>query len=78
MKRSSESGDCWRRIFYARNGRWICWASLSHIAQPKRALAEVIGIEAVHSNYSPDMEKHFLFGNDKTLKEHHLNDRLKA
>lgn len=43
-----------------------------------RAVAEAVGVEAVNSKYSPDMEKHFLFGKDKKLKEHNLNYRLKA
>lgn len=43
-----------------------------------RAVAEAVGIETVNSKYSPNMEKHFLFGTDKTLKEHNVNYRLKA
>jgi betaine-homocysteine S-methyltransferase len=43
-----------------------------------RAVAEAVGVETVNSKYSPDMEKHFLFGKDDTLKEHNLNYRLKA
>ncbi|ASK61554.1 homocysteine methyltransferase [Virgibacillus phasianinus] len=43
-----------------------------------RAVAEAVGVETINSKYSPDMEKHFLFGQDKTLKEHNLNYRLKA
>lgn len=43
-----------------------------------RAVAEAVGIETINSKYSPDMEKHFLFGKEETLKEHNLNYRLKA
>lgn len=43
-----------------------------------RSVAEAVGIETVNSTYSPDMEKHFLFGKDKTLKNHNLNYRTKA
>lgn len=43
-----------------------------------RAVAEAVGVEAVNSKYSPDMEKHFLFGNDNSLKQHNLSYRLKA
>jgi len=43
-----------------------------------RAIAEATGVEAINSKYSPDMAKHFLFGKDKTLKEHNLNYRSKA
>lgn len=43
-----------------------------------RAVAEAVGVETINSKYSPDMEKHFLFGKEKTLKEHNLSYRLKA
>lgn len=43
-----------------------------------RAVAEAVGVEAVNSKYSPNMEKHFLFGEDETLKKHNLNYRTKA
>ncbi|SDO17244.1 homocysteine S-methyltransferase family protein [Alkalicoccus daliensis] len=43
-----------------------------------RAVAEACGLETINSRYSPDMEKHFLFGKDKTLKQHNLNYRSKA
>ncbi len=43
-----------------------------------RAVAEAVGIETVNSKYSPDMEKHFLFGTDKTLQKHNLDYRHKA
>ncbi|MFB5662503.1 homocysteine S-methyltransferase family protein [Alteribacillus sp. HJP-4] len=43
-----------------------------------RAVAEAIGYETINSKYSPDMEKHFLFGKDKTLKGHNLNYSKKA
>lgn len=43
-----------------------------------RAVAEAVGIETINSKYSPDMEKHFLFGKDETLKDHNTGYRLKA
>lgn len=43
-----------------------------------RAVAEAVGVETINSKYSPDMEKHFLFGKEETLKEHNLSYRLKA
>ncbi|WP_077296472.1 homocysteine S-methyltransferase family protein [Virgibacillus pantothenticus] len=43
-----------------------------------RAVAEAVGVETINSKYSPDMEKHFLFGSDKTLKKHNVDYRLKA
>ncbi|WP_416150697.1 homocysteine S-methyltransferase family protein [Salipaludibacillus sp. HK11] len=43
-----------------------------------RAVAEAAGIKTINSKYSPDMEKHFLFGKDKTLKNHNLNYRTRA
>lgn len=43
-----------------------------------RAVAEAVGIETINSQYSPDMEKHFLFGKDETLKDHNTGYRLKA
>ncbi|WP_077624372.1 homocysteine S-methyltransferase family protein [Sediminibacillus massiliensis] len=43
-----------------------------------RAVAEATGAKTINSKYSPDMEKHFLFGKDKTLKNHNLNYRTKA
>ncbi|MBM7542229.1 homocysteine S-methyltransferase family protein [Amphibacillus cookii] len=43
-----------------------------------RAVAEAVGIETINSTYSPDMEKHFLFGKDKTLKAHNSSYRHKA
>ncbi|MFD1362525.1 homocysteine S-methyltransferase family protein [Lentibacillus salinarum] len=43
-----------------------------------REVAEAAGVETINSKYAPDMEKHFLFGKDKTLKEHNVNYRLKA
>ncbi|WP_026701748.1 homocysteine S-methyltransferase family protein [Salibacterium aidingense] len=43
-----------------------------------RAIAEAIGYETINSKYSPDMEKHFLFGKDETLKGHNLNYSKKA
>ncbi|WP_121640466.1 homocysteine S-methyltransferase family protein [Virgibacillus sp. Bac330] len=43
-----------------------------------RAVAEAVGKETVNSKYSPNMEKHFLFGTDKTLKKHNLEYRSKA
>ncbi|WP_171038175.1 homocysteine S-methyltransferase family protein [Aquibacillus sediminis] len=43
-----------------------------------RAVAEATGNETINSKYSPNMEKHFLFGKDKTLKNHNLDYRTKA
>ncbi|GAB3045596.1 homocysteine S-methyltransferase family protein [Virgibacillus ainsalahensis] len=43
-----------------------------------RAVAEAAGVETPNSKYSPDMEKHFLFGKDETLKKHNLQYRSKA
>ncbi|MBP1947444.1 homocysteine S-methyltransferase family protein [Virgibacillus litoralis] len=43
-----------------------------------RSVAEAVGVKTVNSKYSPDMEKHFLFGTDKTLQEHNQSYRLKA
>jgi len=43
-----------------------------------RAVAEAVGVEAINSKYSPNMEKHFLFGKDETLKAHNLDYRTKA
>lgn len=43
-----------------------------------RAVAEAVGQETPNSRYSPDMEKHFLFGKDETLKDHNTSYRTKA
>lgn len=43
-----------------------------------RSVAEAIGIETVNSKYSPDMHKHFLFGEDETLQGHNTDYRTKA
>ncbi|CAM3849010.1 homocysteine S-methyltransferase family protein [Alkalicoccus chagannorensis] len=43
-----------------------------------REVAEAAGEEAVNSKYSPDMEKHFLFGKDDSLNQKNLNYRGKA
>ncbi|RYG72105.1 homocysteine S-methyltransferase family protein [Lentibacillus lipolyticus] len=43
-----------------------------------RAVAEAVGVETINSKYSPDMEKHFLFGKDETLKKHNVAYRTKA
>lgn len=43
-----------------------------------RAVAEAVGVETINSKYSPDMEKHFLFGKEETLKDHNLRYRTKA
>ena len=43
-----------------------------------RAVAEAVGQDTLNSKYSPDMEKHFLFGRDETLKDHNMNYRGKA
>ncbi|SIS47492.1 homocysteine S-methyltransferase family protein [Salimicrobium flavidum] len=43
-----------------------------------RAVAEAVGIETVQSKYSPDMHKHFLFGEEESLNEANLTYRTKA
>ena len=43
-----------------------------------RSVAEAIGQETINSEYSPNMEKHFLFGKDRTLKDHNTSYRTKA
>ena len=43
-----------------------------------RSVAEAVGKETPNSVYSPDMEKHFLFGTDDTLQKHNLDYRTKA
>ena len=43
-----------------------------------RTVAEAVGYSTVNSIYSPDMEKHFLFGTDDTLQEHNQDYRSKA
>lgn len=43
-----------------------------------RSVAEAIGQETINSEYSPNMEKHFLFGKDGTLKDHNTSYRTKA
>ncbi|MCF6137496.1 homocysteine S-methyltransferase family protein [Pseudalkalibacillus berkeleyi] len=43
-----------------------------------REVSEAVGKVAPNSKYSPNMEKHFLFGQDETLKQHNLEYRTKA
>lgn len=43
-----------------------------------RSVAEAVGAETLTSEYSPNMEKHFLFGKDETLKNHNTSYRTKA
>ncbi len=43
-----------------------------------REVAEAVGVETINSKFSPNMEKHFLFGNDETLKKHNTEYRTKA
>ncbi|GEL08261.1 homocysteine S-methyltransferase family protein [Salisediminibacterium halotolerans] len=43
-----------------------------------RSVTEAVGLEAINSRYSPDMQKHFLFGSDDTLKQHNQAYRGKA
>lgn len=43
-----------------------------------REVTEAVGKKAPNSVYSPDMHKHFLFGDDDRLKEHNLEYRTKA
>src|SRR5699024_7055457 len=33
-------------------------------------IAEAVGIESIHSKYTPDMHKHILFRQDDTLQDH--------
>ncbi|KGX86857.1 homocysteine S-methyltransferase family protein [Pontibacillus litoralis] len=51
-----------------------CGASPSML----REVAETVGRKTINSKYSPNMEKHFLFGTDKTLKKHNVAYRVKA
>ena len=52
-----------------------CGAGPHHI----RALAEALGRKPPASRYSPDMSKHYIFGNAKTLHAQHLQyaDKLR-
>ncbi|SDJ43413.1 homocysteine S-methyltransferase family protein [Salimicrobium halophilum] len=43
-----------------------------------RSVAEAVGIETVQSKYSPDMHKHFLFGQEDSLNKENLSYRSKA
>ena len=43
-----------------------CGGSVIH----HRAVAEALGREPYLSSYSPDMSKHFMYGDDPTLKKH--------
>lgn len=43
-----------------------------------RSVAEAVGIETVQSKYSPDMHKHFLFGQEESLNKENLSYRTKA
>lgn len=43
-----------------------------------RAVAEAVGLETINSKYSPDMHKHFLFGEDDTLQKHITDYKTKA
>ncbi|MCP3030835.1 homocysteine S-methyltransferase family protein [Halobacillus sp. A1] len=51
-----------------------CGASPSML----REVAETVGRTAVNSTYSPDMEKHFLFGTDDSLQSHNTAYKTKA
>ncbi|PFG13375.1 homocysteine S-methyltransferase family protein [Bacillus sp. es.036] len=51
-----------------------CGASPSML----REVAETVGRTAVNSIYSPNMEKHFLFGSDESLKKNNTAYRQKA
>ncbi|WP_079525874.1 homocysteine S-methyltransferase family protein [Halobacillus hunanensis] len=51
-----------------------CGASPSML----REVAETVGRTTVNSTYSPDMEKHFLFGSDDTLQPHITSYKTKA
>jgi len=57
------------RLAYAANIRYLglcCGANPAFIRQ----MAEAVGKEAINSKYSPNMDKHFLYGKDGTLKQH--------
>lgn len=43
-----------------------------------RSVAEAAGLQTLSSAYSPNMEKHFLFGQDETLQKHNTSYRTKA
>lgn len=43
-----------------------------------REVAEALGKEAINSRYSPDMDKHFLFGKDDKLQKHNQDYSDKA
>ena len=45
-----------------------CGAGPHHV----RALAEALGRKPSASRYSPDMSKHYIFGNTKDLRAQHL------
>jgi len=67
---------------YARRARAIgvdylglCCGNAPHYM---RALAEAVGRTPPASRYSPEMEKHFLFGTDPSLKRHNLDFAGKA
>ncbi|MFC7063713.1 homocysteine S-methyltransferase family protein [Halobacillus seohaensis] len=51
-----------------------CGASPSML----REVAETVGRTTVNSTYSPNMEKHFLFGTDKSLQPHITSYKTKA
>ncbi len=56
------------REAYAENIKYIglcCGANPAFIRQ----MAEAVGKKAINSKYSPDMEKHFLYGTDPTLRK---------
>ncbi|GGC91111.1 hypothetical protein GCM10007216_22320 [Thalassobacillus devorans] len=51
-----------------------CGASPSML----REVAETVGRVAVNSTYSPNMDKHFMFGTDKSLQSHITSYKTKA
>jgi betaine-homocysteine S-methyltransferase len=57
------------RLAYAANIRYLglcCGANPAFLRQ----MAEAVGKETINSRYGPDMEKHFLYGKDGTLRQH--------
>lgn len=57
------------RIAYAANIRYLglcCGANPAFLRQ----MAEAVGKRAITSKYAPDMDKHFLYGKEGSLKQH--------
>lgn len=67
----------WAREVYDMGIKYLgicCGATPIHIRQ----VAEAMGRKPPASAYSPEMEKHFLFGTDPSLKKHNLEYAKKA